>query len=232
MLLKIILLSFVSGITILIGGAAGRVLETRKPGKEFIHASVAFGGGILLSAVSFVLAPKAEQGLSIPMIFLTFFGGAVCFYLLDKSLEKRGGRVAQLLAMMMDFIPEVIAMGAVFGHDPKLGFILALFIGLQNLPESFNSYMDLRESQMKPRHILLTFLPLSLSGIVGALVGYYLLTGSTTLIATLMSFASGGIVYLMFQDIAPLSHMRNRWSPALGASLGFLVGMVGEKLLG
>jgi ZIP family zinc transporter len=51
-------------------------------------------------------------------------------------------------------------------------------------------------------------------------------------IAGLMLFSSGGIVYLLFQDIAPMSKLKKNWFPALGASLGFLMGMVGVKILG
>ncbi len=47
-----------------------------------------------------------------------------------------------------------------------------------------------------------------------------------------MLFAAGGILYLIFQDIAPLSKAEKRWDPALGAMLGFLIGMIGTKLLG
>jgi ZIP family zinc transporter len=51
-------------------------------------------------------------------------------------------------------------------------------------------------------------------------------------IASLMLFASGGIIYLTFQDIAPMSTMKNHWSPALGASFGFFIGMLGQTLVG
>ena len=46
-----------------------------------------------------------------------------------------------------------------------------------------------------------------------------------------MVFASGGILYLIFQDIAPNVSQKKSWLPALGANLGFLVGMIGEKLI-
>ncbi|MFT6828777.1 MAG: ZIP family zinc transporter [Roseivirga sp.] len=48
----------------------------------------------------------------------------------------------------------------------------------------------------------------------------------------LMLFSAGGVNYLIFQDIAPMSKLKRNWIPALGASLGFLVGMVGVKILG
>jgi ZIP family zinc transporter len=47
-----------------------------------------------------------------------------------------------------------------------------------------------------------------------------------------MTFASGGILYLIFQDIAPQSTMRRHWTPPLGAVLGFVAGILGKKLLG
>jgi ZIP family zinc transporter len=52
------------------------------------------------------------------------------------------------------------------------------------------------------------------------------------LTAGIMSFAAGGILYLIFQDIAPESKMRRRWTPALGAVFGFMVGMIGNQLIG
>ena len=47
-----------------------------------------------------------------------------------------------------------------------------------------------------------------------------------------MAFAAGGILYLVFQDIAPQSRVAHHWSPPLGASLGFMIGMLGDRLVG
>jgi zinc transporter, ZIP family len=46
----------------------------------------------------------------------------------------------------MDFIPESIALGAVFATDTSMALLLAIFIGLQNLPEAFNSFRDMVKS--------------------------------------------------------------------------------------
>jgi len=46
-----------------------------------------------------------------------------------------------------------------------------------------------------------------------------------------MLFASGGILYLVFQDVAPQSHLKRHWAPALGAVVGFGVGMLGQLLI-
>ena len=123
-------------------------------------------------------------------------------------------------------------MGAVFAHDKKLGLLLAIFIGLQNLPEGFNSFRELVNKGFSPNKALLILLPLSLIGVVASCLGYIFLHNQPTVIASLMVFASGGIIYLTFQDIAPMSAMKNHWSPALGASFGFFIGMLGQKLVG
>ena len=78
-----------------------------------------------------------------------FIGGILAnyfnhhFMLLDRYLARKGGQTATLLAMMMDFVPKSIALGALFALEPGIAMLLAVFIGLQNLPEAFNSFRDL-----------------------------------------------------------------------------------------
>ena len=136
------------------------------------------------------------------------------------------------MAMLLDFLPEAVTLGAVFPHDPRLGALLAVFIGAQNLPEGFNAYRELMASEESPNRVLTMMLALSLLGPVAGLLGYYFLQSAREAVGALMLVAGGGILYLVFQDIAPLVRMKRHWTPALGATLGFIVGMVGEKLLG
>ena len=71
---------------------------------------------------------------------------------------------------------------------------------------------------------------MALLGPVAGLAGYFWLASYPSLLGVMMLFASGGILYLVFQDIAPDSKMDRRWSPALGAVAGFLLGMIGNML--
>ena len=231
--IEIIIFSLFAGVTIFFGGLLSRTFEkyTKKTIESYIlHWTVAFGGGILIAAVAFVLTPKSIEVFSVPQLTIIFTAGALIFFFLDKSIEKRGGVLAQTMAMLMDFIPEAIALGATFIHDHKLGMLLAFFIGLQNLPESFNAYFDLRKSNHSPKNILLIFFYISFLGVFSALAGRYFLKNHDNLTQGIMLFSGGGILYLIFQDIAPLSKMRKHWEPALGAILGFLIGMIGTKL--
>ena len=233
-MIKIILYSLVSGITIIIGGSLASI--DRFPDSELkrsvLHGIVAFGGGVLIAAVAFVLVPQGIKLLSLANLIIIFLLGTSAFFLLDRYIGMKGGTAAQVMAMLMDFIPEAIALGGVFAHDPRLGLLLAIFIGMQNLPEGFNAFGDLIKSGFSVKKSLLILTPLSFIGIVAAVSGSLFLSGYPRLIASVMVFAGGGIVYLTFQDIAPLAKLEKHWSPALGASLGFMVGMIGQKILG
>lgn len=234
-LIYIIIYSFCAGITIFLGGLLAKTVESyfKKTIENYIvHWSVAFGGGILIAAVAFVLIPKGMEVLPIQYCASIFLAGAITFYCIDKYIEQKGGVLAQAMAMLMDFIPEAIALGAVFAHNYRSGILLAFFIGFQNLPEAFNAYFDLRKSNHSSKDILMILFVLSFLGVFSSMAGHYLLINKDGLTAGLMVFSAGGILYLIFQDIAPLSKIKNHWEPALGVNLGFLVGMVGEKLFG
>ena len=228
----IILYSFISGVTIIIGGLTAYTLRIRNRHlrEEVIHWVVAFGGGVLLAAISFALVPRAMSLLTVKWLIMLMVGGTFTFMFIDWGLSRMKGSMAQLLGMMMDYVPEALALGASFAHDHKFGLLLAVFIGLQNLPEGFNTYGDLRKI-WRPAKSLSIMLALSFMGVFAALAGYFLLSNSPNAVAGIMLFAAGGILYLMFQDIAPLSRLKGGWLPASGASFGYLIGMLGEKLL-
>lgn len=234
-LYQIILYSAFSGITVFFGGLLSRYFgsdaDSTIQRQEITHFITAFGGGILIGAVALVLIPRGMQDLDLPVLLLAFVSGALVVFFIDKKLEKSGSTLSQLLAMLLDFIPEAIALGAIFATDSKTGTLLAVFIGLQNLPESFNSYQDLKKSGMKSKKALAILFALSFSGVLGALLGYEFLTDLPEVTGFLMVFAGGGILYLIFQDIAPNVKLKRTWIPALGANLGFLIGMIGEKLI-
>jgi ZIP family zinc transporter len=235
-LFKIILYSFFAGVTVFLGGLLSKYFERYfQDGfvkEEILHTSIAFGGGIIIAAVAFVLVPEGMNVLPLVPMAILFITGAIFFFFLDRYIEKKGGTISQLLAMLMDFVPEAIALGAVFATNHNLGLLLSIFIGLQNFPESFNSYLDLRNSGYTSKKCLLILLFLSFSGVLGAISGYYLLSNMPQLTASLMLLSSGGILYLIFQDIAPMSKLQKNWFPALGVNFGFLVGMIGQKILG
>ena len=234
-MLDLILYSGIAGITVFLGGLLAFRFNRHSAEsfhkQQIIHGMVSFGGGIILSALALVLIPKGLEVLDIVPMSISFIAGAIIFLLLDRYLNKKGGKTATLLAMMMDFIPESIALGATFATDLNTAILLSVFIGLQNLPEAFNAYRDLQISGFKPRTILIIFFFLSFSGVIGALSGSFFLSDQPEITAHLMVFASGGILYLLFQDIIPESKLKHSYITSLGATLGFLIGIIGEKII-
>lgn len=216
-------------------GAALASVERIRPSwleTEFRHGVIAFGGGALLAAVALVLIPEGIQGMTLMPVCISFASGGLAFMLLDRFLAAKGTSASQLAAMLCDFIPEAMAMGATFAVSPEAGMLLAFIIALQNLPEAFNAYRELAEStQNRPIYLVVAFAFMALLGPAAGLTGHFWLAGHDTLIAGIMLFAAGGILYLIFQDIAPQSRLKNHYAPPLAAVGGFLLGLIGHMLL-
>jgi ZIP family zinc transporter len=232
--LLICLYCWSAGLAMVVGGGCARILPAgrRDVVQEAIHAAIAFGGGVLVAAVAFALVPTGLEAVPLGWAIALFFVGSLLFMAIDQKLTRRSGSRAQFMAMLLDFLPEAVSLGAVFPHNPGLGVLLAIFIGAQNLPEGFNAYRELAATGVSGRKILAMMFALSFLGPVAGLLGFLFLQPQPQLVGALMLVAGGGILYLVFQDIAPLVRMKRHWMPALGATLGFIVGMVGEKLLG
>lgn len=229
-----ILYSLASGSTIFMGGVASRLFENFPNCllKDSITNTLsAFGGGIILAAVAFVLAPEGTHVLNMFPMMILFILGAISFAYLESYIEEKGNSMSQLFAMLLDFIPESIALGAVFATNHKLGVLLAIFIALQNFPEAFNSYIDFRKSGFTSKKTLIILFYMSFLGVIFSLFGKFMLGDSPQMTASVMIYASGGIIYLIFQDIAPMCKMKKNWIPSIGASVGFMIGMISHKIL-
>ncbi|AOE49179.1 ZIP family metal transporter [Kangiella sediminilitoris] len=233
--LLIVILTLVAGLTMPLGAFIANI-ESIRPHwleKEFRHSVIAFGGGALLSAIALVLVPEGSARLSNLETVVYFALGGIAFMALDRLLAYLNSPAGQLAAMLSDFIPEALALGAAFAQGGTAGMLLAGLIALQNLPEGFNSFRELKErAHYKPITIILAFLFMAFLGPVSGLIGYYWLADLSTAVGAIMIFAAGGILYLTFQDIAPQAKLENHWAPPLGAVAGFLLGLVGQLIIG
>src|SRR6056297_2114209 len=188
----VVLTSWLAGIAAFVGGVVARLERSEetelKP--EIIHGVIAFGGGILLAAVAFALAPEGIAVLHPLILTAVFIAGGLVFCCIDAYLSRRGGSRAQFMAMLMDFVPEAISLGAVFAHNHALGILLALFIGAQNLPEGFNSFREIVAAGNRAPSTLATLAGVSLLGPTAAALGYFLLRDREMVTAGIMSFAA------------------------------------------
>ena len=200
--------------------------------RQLRHGVIAFGGGALVAAVALVLVPEGQRYLSVWSAKAAFGAGGITFFVVDRMIERRGSGIAQLMAMLLDFVSESLALGAMLAAEWQAGLLLAGLIALQNLPEGFNAYLELRaRDALSPKQILAGFCALVMFGPLAAWFGFSYLRGTNGALGAMMLFAAGGILYLTFEDIAPQAHLARKWAPALGAVAGFMLGLLGQMLL-
>lgn len=226
-------MSTLAGIAIPAGAYLARI-ETIFPEwmlEEFRHSVIAFGGGALFSAIALVLVPEGTERLGSVSALICFGLGGLFFGLLDHHLSKREGKVSQFMAMMLDFVPEAMALGAMLAGQSDVALLLAGLIALQNLPEGFNAWREMHADDFKPKlkWIFLATVPV---GPIAALVGFYVLWDMPAVLGSIMLFSAGGILYLIFEDLAPQVPLQAKWGPPMGAVLGFMLGLAGHLALG
>ncbi|MCF2949382.1 divalent cation transporter [Paraglaciecola aquimarina] len=233
LLLTVVTTTLLAGLAMPLGAVIARFEKFQSEWfeQEFRHMVTAFGGGALLSAVALVLVPEGIANLAPLFACAWLVVGGLCFMGLDIFLNKINTPASQLAAMLSDFIPESIALGAAFATGNNHAYLLAALIALQNLPEGFSAYLELNSSHVyKTSKIIIIFLLMALLGPVAAVIGFLWLAESPQIIAAVMLFASGGILYAIFQDVAPQVKLEKHWAPPMGAVFGFVLGMLGLML--
>lgn len=229
-----IIYATLAGITIPLGAllACAENIRPQWLEQEFRHSVIAFGGGVLLAAVSFVLVPEGINFLPPVLAVLAVLAGGLAFLWLDRFLARQKKPRAQLVAMVSDFVPEAMALGAMFAGGDPAAPLLAFLIAIQNFPEGFNAYRELIATKHYVSKIVLrSFFAIVLLGPLAAVLGHFYLVQRPEITGAVMLFAAGGILYLIFQDIAPQARLERRWAPPLGAVTGFTLGLLGHMLV-
>lgn len=224
-LLMIMVYTAIAGACIPLGGKLAQLetLQSQWLEKELRHFVIALGGGVLLGAVALVLVPEGLSLLnySISSVFLILAGG-ICFFCIERILGLRRREAPQLMGLLLDYVPETLALGGMIAIHAETALLLGILIGLQNIPEGFNAYREvLDQGKRTPQQIIRFMQSLIIIGPISGIVGFVFLSHQLPLLGAILLFASGGILYLLFQDIAPQSRLNNHWAPPLGAVFGF-----------
>jgi len=190
-----------------------------------------FGGGALLAAIALVLIPCGIEHSSVLPVSTAFLAGGLAFWQLNSWVKRTGHAASQFIGMLLDFIPEAILLGALAATGSTGAYLLAGLIALQNMPEGFAAYHEMNKSGTPHRRLWLMLLTVPLAGPLAAWLGFSLLSANHEPVGLLMLFCSGGILYLIFEDIAPQAHLKHHGFPAIGAVSGFLLGLVGTMLV-
>jgi ZIP family zinc transporter len=184
-----------------------------------------FGAGILSSAAIFQMVIESEKTIGIAWTLICFLGGAVIFTLADIVAERRGGGAGILLGIGLDSIPESLAIGASVAAGP--GFVLALLIGIQNVPEGIASYKEMTTGKTAfsdQKKALTAIGIISTIPIIFGIIGIFFLQGMHFTIGLILGISAGGIFYMLYYDMIPKAHKERNWLPTFGAVIGFIIG--------
>lgn len=251
---------FTFGITTL--GAASVFFLKREIDEKIQSVFLGFAAGVMIAAsIWSLLTPGMERAEELGQISwlvcsLGFLMGVVLLFVLDNVFQKMYDKLRQgnrlqycrkstlmlLFAIIMHNIPEGMAVGIAFAlasqNPTDAGLLsgaiaLTIGIGIQNYPEGTAVAMPLIRDGMEKKN---AFLIGSLSAIVEPIFGVLaaLLSGFVlTLMPSLLSFASGAMIYVVVQELIPEAHFSDESkSGTIGFVAGFLIMMILDVALG
>ena len=142
----------------------GSLLALRRPiGLRPLGLIMAFGAGVLISAVAYELVEDAfgTAGGS-GAVALGLFAGALTFYLGDLAIDRFGGEgrksaaggqdtgaaLAIVLGTVLDGIPESIVLGLSLLEGGGISVAMLAAVFLSNLPEALSSTVGLAKSEI------------------------------------------------------------------------------------
>ena len=218
---------FVGGLALVIGALIAFAL---RPSKRAIAYVMAFGAGVLISAVAFDLTEEALELGGGPPVGAGLAAGALVYYFGDLLLRRMrpGGRSEEaddpqglVLGALLDGIPESAAIGLtlISGGGVSGSFVAAVFIS--NLPESIPASAEL-ESRHPRRAIVGLWLAIAIASAIAAALGYVLLKdASSDWAAFVKAFAGGAILCMLTNTMIPQAFRDGGDRVGLVTVLGF-----------
>ena len=188
---------------------------------------MAFGAGVLVSAISFDLTEEALEIGGGGAAALGLLAGALVYFAGNRVLERRGGGRdddsgnAIVLGALLDGIPESAAIGVTLlgGGGVSVSFVAAVF--LSNLPEAISATAELKK-QHSAAWILRLWGGIAIASAAAAAVGYGVLgDASAELIAYVKAFAGGAILCMLANTFIPKAFREGGDKVGLVTVLGF-----------
>ncbi|MFG3339542.1 ZIP family metal transporter [Glycomyces sp. NPDC048151] len=229
----------VAGAALVVGALFGYLV--RVPQKA-IASIMAFGSGVLLSAVSFdLIADAADLGGLAPTA-TGAVAGALTYTLANVALARRGARhrkrsgaqqpaeadhpgsgTAIALGALLDGIPESIVIGtSLLGGGPvSAATVAAVFIS--NVPEGLSSAAGMRQSGRSRAYVFGLWSAIAIASGLAATAGYaFLGDAPDALLAAITALAAGAILAMITDTMIPEAFENAHLWTGLIAVIGFL----------
>ncbi len=206
---------------------------------------MAFGAGVLISAVSFDLIEEAARtstghGATIAGIFVgcgVFFGGDLLIDRMGGAHRKKaegapdsGAALGIVLGTVLDGVPESAVIGLTFHANGSLGVAYAVSVFISNIPESLSSTAGLRAGGWARSRIIWLWVGISLVSGVASLLGYELFARATPdLVAFVLAFAGGAILTMLADTMMPEAYRYGGKLVGVVTTLGFATAFVMQQ---
>jgi len=208
--------------SLLIGAA---IVLWRPPGQRTIGLVMAFGAGVLISAVSYDLVEDAATRASGLVLLLGLAAGALTFFVGDRVIDRLGGEgrkrstgvqaqsvqaaggaggAAIALGTVLDGIPESVVLGATLigGGGVSVAMLAAIF--LSNLPEAMSATAGLLKAGTGVGRLWLLWGSTTAVSAAAAGIGYLALDGaSPAVVAITQAFAAGALLTMLVDTMIP-----------------------------
>ncbi|QCU77172.1 ZIP family zinc transporter [Citricoccus sp. SGAir0253] len=229
-----------AGAALLVGAAVAWFI--RVPPKV-VGSVMAFGSGVLVSAVAFELFEEAARTGGLWSAVLGFAGGAAAYMLANMVLARYGARhrkrsqdqqpsrgeqsgsgLAIALGALLDGIPESLVLGISLlgGGGVSAAVVAAVFIS--NLPEGLSSAAGMKKAGRGAGYVFGVWGTIALVSAVSAGAGYLLLGSAPDGVIGAITAIAGGAILTMIADtmIPEAFEITHAWT-GLITSGGFLL---------
>ncbi|KAA9346198.1 ZIP family zinc transporter [Adhaeribacter soli] len=227
-----------AGSALLIGAAIGFLA----PIKQRIIASImAFGSGVLISALSFDLMNEAFKQGGIRPASIGFFAGAAIFTGANMILNRQGAKhrkrsgnqqpkqsessgLALAIGALIDGIPESLVIGVSMLSGAGVSMVAVIAIFLSNLPEGLSSSAGMRKAGRSLRYVSTVWFTIAVLSGAASICGYTFFSGvSDQTIAIITALAAGAILAMLADTMIPEAFEEEHEFTGIITVTGFLV---------
>ncbi|HEX5939076.1 MAG TPA: ZIP family zinc transporter [Dehalococcoidia bacterium] len=225
--------------SLIIGGA----IALRFQISTFVIGLVmAFGAGVLISAVAYELVLEAYlSSAGFDGVGIGLAAGALTFFVGDALIDRMGGHnrkaadgpesgsspLAIVLGIVLDGIPESVVLGLTLVAGEGIGVAVVAAVFLSNLPEAIAATSGLSNVGWRGSRIMQLWVVVTLVSGIAALLGYAVLEdASPRTIAFVNAFAGGAILTMLADTMMPEGFKYGGKLVGLLTTLGFFLAFV------
>ncbi|GAB2596954.1 ZIP family zinc transporter [Streptomyces capparidis] len=232
----------VAGSALLLGAVLGYAVRIPR----LVIASVmAFGAGVLLSAVSFELIAEAHREGGLAPAAVGALGGAAAYTVGNVALARRGARhrkrsghrrrqpseaeqsgsgLALALGALLDGVPESAVIGVGLAHGGAVSTVTVAAVFISNVPEGLSSSAGMRQAGRGRGYVFGVWGAIAAAGTLSAVLGYAVVGGlSAVVVATVTAVAAGAILAMIADTMIPEAFEDTHSAIGVITVCGFLV---------